>query len=47
MHDAPTNTDADDQYECLECGEIIEADSHPVECPECECGMQKRANSLE
>jgi len=35
-----------DQYECLECGTIVEARSHPGEC---ECGgeFQNRAKSLE
>jgi len=34
------------KYECLQCGDIVEANSHPGDC---ECGgeYQNRAKSLE
>lgn len=47
MYDVPTDPEVEAKYECLKCGEIVEADSHPVACPECGCAMQNRANSLE
>lgn len=47
MHDVETDPEAEDTYECLRCGELVEAESHPVACPECGGAMQNRANSLE
>lgn len=34
-------------YECLNCGAIVESDSHPVECDNCGSGLQNRAISME
>jgi hypothetical protein len=38
--------DSTSTYECLQCGEIVEATTHP---PTCDCGgeFQNRAKSLE
>ncbi|WP_211313719.1 rubrerythrin-like domain-containing protein [Halarchaeum salinum] len=33
-------------YECLRCGEIVEAKTHPLTC-DCGGGFQNRAKSLE
>ena len=35
------------EYECLRCGKIVRADTHPGECPECGGEFQNRAKSLE
>ena len=41
----PTDTDT---YECLACGTIVSAITHPDPCPECGTdGMQHRGMSLE
>lgn len=42
-------TDANDgaEYECLNCGHIVVAESHPGDCPECDGGMVGRSVSLE
>ncbi|MFB6132379.1 MAG: rubrerythrin-like domain-containing protein [Halanaeroarchaeum sp.] len=34
-------------FECLECGNVFTADTHPGECPECGGEVQNRAKSLE
>jgi len=34
-------------YECLGCGAIVEARTHPGECPDCGSEVQNRAKSLE
>lgn len=34
-------------YECLKCGKIVEARTHPGECSECGGDFQNRAKSLE
>lgn len=43
LDDYPTPT----TYECLRCGRIVTADSHPGECDRCGGGFQNRAMSLE
>lgn len=35
------------KYECLECGTIVEAETHPGECSDCGGDFQNRAKSLE
>jgi len=35
------------KYECLQCGTIVEAETHPGECPECGGDFQNRAKSVE
>lgn len=36
------------EYECLECGTIVTAETHPGECPECGGNsFTNRAKSLE
>ncbi len=34
-------------YECLHCGEIVEATTHPGSCEECDGQLQNRAKSIE
>jgi len=40
-------TRSESRYECLQCGTIVEAQTHPGECEECGGGFQNRAQSLE
>lgn len=47
MHDLPEDPDEKNRYECLQCGEIILAESHPIECTECGGGVQSQKKSLE
>lgn len=47
MHDAAEDPDRPSTYECLQCGEIVTAETHPGDCPECGDVMQNRAMSLE
>jgi Zn finger protein HypA/HybF involved in hydrogenase expression len=35
------------RYECVDCGERVEAESHPVECPECGGEMQNISKAQE
>ena len=35
------------EYECLQCGRIVKAETHPGECSECGGDFQNRAKSLE
>lgn len=34
-------------FECLQCGKIVTAETHPGECPNCSGDFQNRAKSLE
>ena len=34
-------------YECLNCGKIVEAETHPGRCEECGGQVQNRAKSIE
>lgn len=45
-HDIEVDSTIPAKYECLQCGRIVEAESHPGDC---ECGgeFQGRAKSLE
>ncbi|WP_436932415.1 rubrerythrin-like domain-containing protein [Halosimplex halobium] len=45
--DIADDTETQSTYECLVCGNIVRADSHPGECPDCDGGFQNRAMSLE
>lgn len=47
MHDLADDPDEKKEYECLRCGELILAESHPGTCPECGAGVQGRKKSLE
>lgn len=47
VFDVPSGPDVDSTYECLRCGELVTAGSHPGPCPECGGGFQDRAMSLE
>lgn len=49
MHDLPEDTDdaTESAYECLKCGEIVVAEVHPVDCPECGSEMVGRDMALE
>ena len=35
------------KYECLECGTIVESETHPGQCSDCGSDFQNRAKSLE
>ncbi|WP_207591846.1 rubrerythrin-like domain-containing protein [Halomontanus rarus] len=35
------------EYECLQCGKIVGAETHPGSCPDCDGEFQNRAKSLE
>lgn len=35
MHDLEEDPDKPSIYECMECGNLLELDSRPTECPEC------------
>ncbi|SFR96690.1 hypothetical protein SAMN05216559_1684 [Halomicrobium zhouii] len=35
------------KYECLQCGNIVEAQTHPGTCSKCGGDFQNRAKSLE
>ena len=47
MHDIADDPDRQSTYECLQCGTIVVADSHPGDCEGCGGVMQDRAKSLE
>ncbi|MFC7079751.1 rubrerythrin-like domain-containing protein [Halorussus caseinilyticus] len=36
------DADADSEYECLHCGEIVSEDSHPGTCSDCGTAMRNR-----
>ena len=40
-------TNISSEYECLQCGNVAKAKTHPGECPECAGDFQNRAKSLE
>ena len=40
-------SEIESEYECLQCGLIVEAQTHPGECPECGGDFHNRAKSLE
>lgn len=44
--DLDDDSESSSMYECLQCGNIVEAESHPGIC-ECGGGFQNRAKSLE
>ncbi|MFW5958597.1 MAG: rubrerythrin-like domain-containing protein [Natronomonas sp.] len=35
MHDLEEDPSEPSKYECLECGNVVESDERPSECPEC------------
>lgn len=47
QHNADDDPETESTYECLQCGRLVTADQHPVDCPDCDGGMQNRAMSLE
>ena len=49
MHDLPKETDEETEreYECLKCGHIMVAASHPGDCEECGGGTVGREVPLE
>lgn len=47
MHDVEDDPTTRSTYECLSCGDIVTADTHPGECADCGSGYQNRAMSLE
>lgn len=44
--DLDENPDETHTYECLECGTIVESETHPGDC-DCGGSFQDRAKSLE
>ncbi|MCU4926545.1 rubrerythrin-like domain-containing protein [Halobacteria archaeon AArc-dxtr1] len=40
-------SEIDSEYECLQCGRIVAAETHPGTCSECGGEFQNRAKSLE
>lgn len=38
---------ADYEYECLSCGTVVTADSHPGDCPDCDATYRNRNVPLE
>ena len=46
-HDPHGTGDPPYTYECADCGERVEADSHPGECPECGGEMQNISKARE
>lgn len=46
VHDV-TDDEELSEYECLECGTIVESASHPGDCEECGGTVQNRGMSLE
>lgn len=47
MHDLDDDPTTGSTYECLGCGNLVTADSHPGTCDDCGGGFQNRAMSLE
>jgi len=45
--DVADSAESKSTYECLVCGKIVKAESHPGDCPECDGEFQNRAMSLE
>ncbi|RQG88900.1 rubrerythrin-like domain-containing protein [Natrarchaeobius halalkaliphilus] len=39
--------DIDSEFECLQCGTIVTAETHPGTCDDCGGDFQNRAKSLE
>lgn len=46
-HDYKEESAKRSTYECLHCGNTVEAESHPGPCGECGGEFRNRANSLE
>lgn len=46
MHDRETDPQTTSDYECLECGEIVSAESRPGECPSCGEGGSFRNRAM-
>ena len=44
--DLEDDPDRPSEYECLQCGKIVESETHPGEC-ECGGSFQDRSKSLE
>ena len=40
-------SEIESEYECLQCGRIVTAETNPGECSECGGDFQNRAKSLE
>ncbi|WP_222914019.1 rubrerythrin-like domain-containing protein [Natrinema sp. SYSU A 869] len=40
-------TEMTSEYECLQCGKIVTAETNPGECEECGGDFQNRAKSVE
>ncbi len=47
MHNVPDTSGKQSVYECLQCGTIVTAESHPGPCEACGGSFQDRAMSLE
>jgi len=47
MYDLDDDPETPSTYECLGCGAIVTAETHPGDCPDCGGAFQNRAMSLE
>jgi rubrerythrin len=47
VFDAVEDPDDPSVYECLRCGTLVTAQTHPGDCEECGGTLQNRAMSLE
>lgn len=47
MRDVEYDHDAERQYECFDCGTLINVASNPVSCPECGGEMRNRMTPIE
>ncbi|MFP4626566.1 MAG: rubrerythrin-like domain-containing protein [Natronomonas sp.] len=47
MHDLLEDVTDESTYECLNCGSLVTAPTHPGDCPECSGSFQNQAMSLE
>jgi rubrerythrin len=47
MRDAEQDHDTATPYECFECGNVVLAESHPENCPNCGGAMRNRGTPIE
>jgi rubrerythrin len=47
MHDVEQESGSESAYECLDCGEVVAAESYPGECPSCGASLRNRGMPLE
>jgi len=47
MRDIDYDPTTETEYECIQCGTIVAAEDHPMNCPECEAPVRNREMPLE